>query len=185
MNNNPPSQAELIDAIELATRQAVNELFAQHAEQFYYLTLITGGEALSPVLSAWSVEALERAISIAADKDEARFNLEWCYASSPYFCFGEEYFREVERLFDLRPDIDSFKDDSEESWQAEYELRLGAMEEALARLDRTGMFGIGEARNRIVVNAEVMPPDYSNTVRAQRLNPPAAIRDWLIHVAEY
>ena len=126
MSSNPPSQAELTDAIESATRQAVTELFAQHCEQFYYLTLITVGEALSPVLSAWSVEALERA-----------------------------------------------------------ELRLGAMEEALARLDRMGIFGTGEARNRIVVNAEVMPPDYSNTVRAQRLNPPAAIRDWLIHVAEY
>lgn len=50
-----------------------------------------------------------------------------------------------------------------EEWDADYTVRLRAMEEAMARLDAEGLFGFGEARLRIVVNAEVMPPDFTNT----------------------
>jgi len=35
-----------------------------------------------------------------------------------------------------------------------------------------------------VVNVEVMPPDATNVERAIRLNPPAALADWLSEAAE-
>jgi hypothetical protein len=35
-----------------------------------------------------------------------------------------------------------------------------------------------------MINVEVMPPDSSNTVRAIRLNPPEAVKEWLKEAAE-
>ena len=61
---------------------------------------------------------------------------------------------------------------------------MSAMEEAMARLDQAGLFGTGSKRAHIVINVEVMPPDYTNTERAKRLNPPEALVDWLKEAAE-
>jgi hypothetical protein len=58
------------------------------------------------------------------------------------------------------------------------------MEAAMAQLDREGLFGTGRARLDVVINVEVMPPDWTNTVRAKRLNPPGALHEWLDEVAE-
>jgi len=73
---------------------------------------------------------------------------------------------------------------TEQAWASEYEIRLRAMEAAIARLDAEGLFGSGPDRLRIVVNVEVMPPDYTNTVRAQRLNPQEALTTWLHEASE-
>ncbi|MCZ7681911.1 MAG: DUF4303 domain-containing protein [Sandaracinaceae bacterium] len=55
-----PTVDELADAIRRAARAAFAQLFAERAgERFYYCTLVTTGEALPPVPSAWSHEALE------------------------------------------------------------------------------------------------------------------------------
>lgn len=43
------------------------------------------------------------------------------------------------------------------------------------RLDSSGLFGHGEKRLAMIINAEFMPPDYTNTQRALRLNPPEAL----------
>ena len=51
-------------------------------------------------------------------------------------------------------------------------------------LDNEGIFGTGEKRLGIVINAEFMPPDYTNTERALRLNPKEAIQEWLDEIAE-
>jgi hypothetical protein len=56
---------------------------------------------------------------------------------------------------------------------------MQAMENAMIRLDREGAFGTGEARNKMVVLVEVMPPDWTNTERAKRMNPPEALIEWL------
>ena len=69
-------------------------------------------------------------------------------------------------------------------WQAGYDFRMSAMEEAMARLDRAGLFGIGAQRASIMINVEVMPPDHTNAERAMRLNPPEALTVWLKEVAE-
>ena len=59
------------------------------------------------------------------------------------------------------------------------------MEKAMANLDKEGLFGVGNQRLGIVINAEVMPPDYTNTERALRLNPREALTVWLEEVAEW
>lgn len=182
MLNELPTEGELADAIESAARKAITKLFNDHpGHHYYYLSLITVGEAFAPNLAAWSVEALEEAVKCYVDKEDARFGLKWSYADSPGFCYGEEFFDVVKKLFAMRPGIESLHG---AAWESEYELRLRAMETAMRNLDEQGLFGVGEQRLKIVINVEVMPPDFTNTLRAMRLNPPEAIRDWLAEAAE-
>jgi hypothetical protein len=181
----PPTSddAELTNAIKEAAENALRELFAQHAERFYYITLTTSGCAAWVRLSAWSVEALERATAGAEDVDEERRMLKWSYSDSPYCGFGENHFDTCDKLFTERGDSSSFEDDDE--WFEEYEVRLAAMARALQLLDEEGLFGTGEERNGVVIAAEVMPPDESNVERVTMLNPPAALVEWLSEAAEY
>lgn len=174
-----PTEEELALAIQEATRQAVSQLFAEHKEAFYYLSLITTGEAHAPFLSAWSVEALEVA---AANQGVTPSDLKWSYADSPYTFFGEHFFEEVKRLFSLRVPMDHARSDSERD--NEFNARLNAMELAVARLDEEGLFGHGLRRSQLVLNVEIMPPDHTNTDRAKRLNPHDALVEWLIEAAE-
>ena len=51
-------------------------------------------------------------------------------------------------------------------------------------LDAEGLFGQGEKRLGIVINAEFMPSDCTNTERALRLNPQKALEEWLEEMAE-
>jgi hypothetical protein len=171
----------LASAIEAATAKAVQKLFSEHPGHYYYLSLITTGDALAPTLAAWSEESLDKAVNYAPDKEKARWFLKWSYADSPFCCFGDEFFEPIRKLFARRPNIHSLND---ADYQAEYDLRLDAMEAAMARLDKQGIFGTGQDRLRIVVNVEVMPPDYTNTTRAKRLNPSQAIQTWLEEAAE-
>ncbi len=181
-NSKPvPSGQELAEAIEEAAEKAVKDLFHSHLERFYYCSLITSGHAHPPVLTAWPIEALDREAAKRTEPD-ARQWLVWSYGESPYFEYGGEYFGEVNRLFLDRPEMRAGMPDAE--WQEEYELRLQAMEAAMKRLDAKGLFGCGEARLRIVVNVEAVPPDYTNTQRALRLNPNEALRVWLRDIAE-
>lgn len=173
-----PDLGELADAITEATRAAVTALFSEHPGTYYYLALITTGEAHAPFLTAWSHEAL----AAAAESEEDREMIKWSYADSPIDIYGEEHFDRVRELFDRRPQIGD--DMSDDDWAAEHDLRLSAMETALRRLDDEGLFDEGERRLGLVVNVEVMPPDPTNTERARRLNPPAALTRWLEEVAE-
>ena len=54
----------------------------------------------------------------------------------------------------------------------------------VCELDNEGLFGTGEQRLKIVINVEVMPPNYGNTLRALRLNPREALNTWLEEIAE-
>jgi len=163
---------ELQTAIETATESAVSELFNSTKENFYYCCLITTGEAHCPLLSAWSVEALRGMAQTDSDAED----IKWSYADSPYCQFGDSFFEPVQKLFFQRPSL--------ESSETEYCTRLAAMEGALKALDGKGLFGKGNDRHKIYVNVEVMPPDYTNTERAIRLNPPEAIKVWLQEAAE-
>ena len=169
------------EAIHQAAAAAFNELF-QRQETFYYCSLTTTGQAHPPAISAWSYEALERATSVEADPETARYELKWSYADSPYYCFGERYFENVRALFQSRPRM-SFEL-SKEGWDKEFQFRLSVMEEGMRRVDSDGIFGFGEERNRIAVLVEVMPPDETNVVRARRLNPSRAIEAWLDEASE-
>lgn len=177
-----PSKSELVDAIAAATFAAVTDLFSKHPnDHFYYCALVTTGEALAPILTAWSQEALDAIVNQARDDPSARAELKWSYADSPFYCYGDEHFGEVRRLFASVGTVDP---NDTVAWRAAYLLKMSAMEDALASLDRSGLFGNGAKRAGIVINVECMPPDHTNTERALRLNPPEALTDWLKEAAE-
>ena len=166
---------QLKRAIVVSVRVAVERLFRETGESFYYFSLITTGEAHAPVLSAWSREKL------AAVPEADRSLVKWSYADSPYFDFGSEEFGEVRELFDQRPYMHSLEGESRFS---EYKERLAIMEQALSEVDASGVFGRGAEREKIVIHVEVMPPDHTNTERAKRLNPPRALGEWLEEAGE-
>ncbi|MDJ0909390.1 MAG: DUF4303 domain-containing protein [Woeseiaceae bacterium] len=166
---------DLTDSIEAYVAESFRGLLDARPESFYYITLATTGEAHPPVLSAWSREALK-----AAPKAD-RPLLKWSYADSPYYDFGEAYFGIVEAAYEKRPSLDRLSDDARD---AEVCARLEAMEEAMARLDRKGLFGTGPERESLVVAAEVMPPDATNVARVVRLNDGAGLEDWLAEAAD-
>ncbi|WP_199749113.1 DUF4303 domain-containing protein [Amycolatopsis sp. WAC 01376] len=158
-----------------AARAAVTDLFRDNpGHSFYYVTLTTPGEAFGPALSAWSREALAR----RADADDVRYS----YADSPFSIVGEEYLKPVREMFAARPEVFDIADD--DASEAEFDLRLRAMETALRRLDDEGLFGVGVARADVLVLVEVVPDDEENVARARRLNPPGPVLDaWLAYWA--
>lgn len=170
---------ELTNKLEKITEKSLRELFEKNKEEFYYCSLITDGEGHCPIISAWSYEALERVTS-SIELAELREEYKWSYADSPYFDYGGEYFKDLKS--DWEKHLDSELDDDE--FDEEVERRIDMMEEVMRRLDEKGLFGKGEKRLKIVINAEFMPPEYSNTERAIRLNPKEAIKEWLEEVAE-
>ncbi|WP_236808845.1 DUF4303 domain-containing protein [Amycolatopsis albispora] len=166
-----PTEADLADALTTAVRAAVTDLFRDNpGHTFYYVTLTTPGEAFGPALSAWSHEALAQ----RPDAGEVRYS----YADSPFSIWGEEHLKPVRDLFAARPEVFDIAD--EDASEAEFELRLRAMETALRRLSDEGLFGVGDARAGVLVLVEVVPGDEENAARARRLNPPGPALDaWL------
>lgn len=170
----------LVFIIQKAVKKAFTQLFQEHNENFYYCSLITTGEGLCPTISAWSEEALEKAAKDSKDVEEAKYYLKWSYGESPYFAYGEEYFQDVKKIFSER--MKQCTTDNEKD--KEVLLRINSMEKVMHNLDIEGIFGQGEKRLGIVINAEFMPPDYTNTERAIRLNPKDALKQWLDEMAE-
>ncbi|MFD5095987.1 DUF4303 domain-containing protein [Amycolatopsis thailandensis] len=166
-----PTEADLADALTTAARAAVTDLFRDNpGHTFCYVTLTTPGEAFGPALSAWSHEALAQ----RTDADEVRYS----YADSPFSILGEQHLKPVRDLFATRPEVFDLVDDDEAD--AEFDLRLRAMETALRRLADEGLFGVGEARAGVLILVEVVPDDEENIARARRLNPPGpALEAWL------
>ena len=95
----------LVELIQNATQKALDKLFEEHKEKFYYCSLITTGEGLCPIISAWSYEALERVANEEEDVEEAKFYLKWSYDETPYFAYGEEYFEDVNVLVKVLIDV--------------------------------------------------------------------------------
>ncbi|MGM9482302.1 DUF4303 domain-containing protein [Roseateles sp. NT4] len=175
-----PTQQALVQALAAATRRAVEQLFTEHPETFYYLTLVTTGEALPPTLAAWSSEALSAKAGAPGEVDL----LKWSYADSPYCGYGQHCFLEVIRLFELRPRMTH--EMAWAAWEAEHQLRLDAMEMAMKQLDEEGLFGRGDERDGILIAVEVMPPDPTNAGRVRRLNPAGSpvLQAWMEEAAE-
>lgn len=171
---------ELVQVIQIATENALLKLFEEYKEKFYYCSLITTGEGLCPIISAWSYEALERVASEYDDVEEAKYYLKWSYSETPYLAYGEEFYQDVKSIFIDR--MNKLK--TVEEKQREIQLRINSMENVMHNLDMKGMFGQGKERLNIVINAEFMPPDYTNTERALRLNPREALIEWLEEIAE-
>ena len=171
---------KMIDVIQTATEKAILKLFKEHKETFYYCSLITTGEGLCPIISAWSSESLEKTASAYTDIEEAKYYLKWSYAETPYYAYGEEFFIDVKKMFIERMNVLK----TSEEKQREVQIRINSMERVMHNLDEKGIFGHGKQRLGIVINAEFMPPDYTNTERALRLNPQEALVEWLEEIAE-
>lgn len=168
---------ELVSKIESAAEKALTRLFAEHNESFYYITLVTFGECVCPFISAWSFEALEKEAEKSENAEQAKCDLKWDYAASPYCSFGyEDFFGELREVYELRT---SRLADNDDAYETEMEIRMNSMEQAMHNLDQKGLFGQGEKRLGTVINAEYMPPDNENVERAKRLNPEAALKEWL------
>lgn len=161
-----------------AAKNAFLDLFKRN-EHFYYCVLLTTEEGFSPIISAWSWEALNRLLK----KHPQKYIdiIKWSYADSPYYNFGSDYFNCVRQAFNNRLTIDQLDDIS---WNRELKFRLNAMEIAMRKLDNNGIFNITQPRKDIYINVELMPPDSSNVERALRLNNPHDITNWLNEAAE-
>ncbi len=136
------------------------------------MTLATDGLATAPYISAMSQEEFERQL---AEDDEAE---KWDDSESAYLEWEQERFAAVEEMLAERADM---RDN-----EAEFELRLSAMEEAMKQLDAEGLFAQNQPRSEQTVLVEVIPPDYTNTERAYRLNDSSAeiFEEWLEEAAE-
>jgi len=167
----------LVDEIARATEKSFLNLF-QNKEIYYYCALVTTGEAVAPVISAWSWEALEN-VAKKYSKEDAD-SIKWSYADSPYWNFGCENFETVRKLFNER--LLDYTD--EIKWFKEIDFRIEAMVLALEKLDKKEIFSLNQPRSKVYVNVEVMPPDETNTIRALRLNKRENILDWLNEAAE-
>ncbi len=133
------------------------------------------------MVTAWSIEALDREVERIGGGERARQEIKWSYAHFPYYAYGEKHFELVRKLFD---DLGPLNFRSDTSSASSFDFRIEAMVAAMKCLDAEGVFGIGEGRDKIFINVEVFPPDSSNVERALRLNPAEAMKDWLIEAAE-
>lgn len=171
---------QLIEALGNAFGNAAASLREEHNENFYYYAFIFD-EGLHPYISAWSYEAFERYAAKKELTDEDMIWQKWNYADSPYAVYGyDEFFSEAGRLLDER----AGKLSDDELYDREWLTRMGAMEEALKRLDSSGFFGIGESRKNVVINVEQAPPDCREYERALRLNPQSQLLLEYLEVCE-
>lgn len=173
------SKEKLISELVKAIRTILLDLM-KNKEHYYYITLASDGLANTPYISAWSLEALKR------EKENGQEELEmikWSDADSPYYLWKQENFKEVEALLYSRGSILDLDDDE---FDKEYEFRYSAMEQAMKILDGEGIFALNQNREDVIVLVEVMPPDYTNTERAYRLNNPDTkiFAEWLAEAAE-
>ncbi len=159
-------QQELTEAFVKAARAAFLSLQETTKEHFFYYVFVFD-EGLHPYISAWSYEALEQSIVEQQITEEDKRWWKWDCSDSPYAVYGyDEFFCEVSELLDRRADVLS----DDELYGMEWDIRVHALEEAMKRLDESGLFGTKEERNHVVINVELAPPDGSEYNRALRLN---------------
>ncbi len=173
---------ELIEALVKAARTAFLSLKETTKEHFYFYAFIFD-EGLHPYISAWSTEALEKSIIEQQIPSEKKSWWKWDSADSPYAVYGyDEFFGEVSELLDKR----ASKLSDDELYGVEWGVRIDSMEEALKRLDSSGLFGTGKERERVVINVEQAPPDGDGSEynRALRLNPPSALLSEYLETCE-
>ncbi|MDE7363546.1 MAG: DUF4303 domain-containing protein [Ruminococcus sp.] len=171
---------QLVCLLENATESTFKALLEKN-EKFYYFSLLID-EGASPYVSAWSYEALENLFSeLKSDDETEKLMYKWAICDSTYVGYEHDlYFNAVDEFLQ-KNDIWELSDDD---FYSEFDVRLNSMEEALRRLDKKGLFGTGDDRKKIVITAEVVPPDYTNTARVQRLNPDDIIQEWLEFCSE-
>lgn len=180
--NTDNGNEELIEALVKAAGDAFLSLKETTKEHFYFYVLVFD-EGLHPYISAWSYEALEKSVIEQRISEEEKRWWKWDSADSPYVVYGyDEFFGEVSELLDKR--ADRLSDD--ELYGLEWGVRMDCIEEAMKRLDGSGVFGTGKEREGVVINVEQAPPDGDGSEynRALRLNPSSALLSEYLEVCE-
>ena len=164
----------LSQLIYKCAKEAFLELF-KNKEHYYNCVLLAPAEGYAPILSAWSYEALDR--EIPKHPEEEIWLYKWNFADSPYYAFGEEYFKPVQSLLNTYPSIFDMEDEDE--IEREFELRVSAMVQAMQKMDQEGIFSINQPREQVYINIECIPNDNSDVDRALLLNEAKNIQEWL------
>ncbi len=173
---------ELIEALVKAAGAAFLSLKNSTKEHFYFYVFVFD-EGLHPYISAWSYEALEKSIIEQQISDDDKSWWKWDCADSPYADYGyDEFFGKVSELLDNR----ASKLSDDELYEDEWKARIDFMEEAMKRLDASGLFGTGKERENVVINVEQVPPDDDGAEynRALRLNPSSALLSEYLETCE-
>ena len=173
---------ELIEALVKAASAAFLSLKETTKENFYFYAFIFDA-GLHPYISAWSYESLEKSIIEQQISDEDKSWWKWDTADSPYAVYGyDEFFGEVSELLDKR----ARKLSDDVLYEIEWGVRIDCMEEAMKRLDASGLFGTGKERECVVINVEQTPPDEDGSEynRALRLNPSSALLSEYLETCE-
>lgn len=173
---------ELIEALVKAAGAAFLSLKNSTKEHFYFYVFVFD-EGLHPYISAWSYEALEKSIIEQQISDDDKSWWKWDCADSPYADYGyDEFFGEVNELLDNR----ASKLSDDELYEDEWKARIDFMEEAMKRLDASGLFGTGKERENVVINVEQAPPDDDGAEynRALRLNPSSVLLSEYLETCE-
>lgn len=155
------------DILYSACKRAFEELFNANKEKFYYCTLTITGDGLTPVISAWSYEALCRQCN--GNQDEMN-DIKWSYADSPYYAVGYEMFDSVTELLIERHNIIKIDEIADQDWVHEVDMYLNVMYNVMKMLDMDGMFSKTQKREDVLIAVEIMPPDDSCTTLIKKLN---------------
>jgi hypothetical protein len=169
----PQELAHIRQTVGAAARAAFTAVREAHPEEdFYYYVLWTTGVVHRPAPCACSKQGLARAMEKYRESEPA--HLRWSEADSPYDCFGDEHFLEVERLFRRYGDP---YDRADEDTDVLFSAIVGAMQD----LDSDGFFGEARERESVVINVTI--PGEEDEVRlldrAKLLNPRASLRTLL------
>jgi hypothetical protein len=143
-------------------------------ERFYAFGLLTDGEMsfIAPVSN--SEEALLR-----KSNGYAKTPFRWSPTAWEYRHGNSDVSQEIQEI--LAEALDSYNDAAtEEEFEAEaderYDRIISICEQVLRQLDDEGLFGVGSARNSVLVNIFFLDQNDESTVElAERLNPPEAV----------
>lgn len=166
----PGRLAEVLCAVSTAARKAFSAVREAHPdEDFYYYVLWTTGAVHRPAPCACSAQGLARVMKEYGETDPA--NLRWSEADSPYDCFGDQHFAEVEAIFSKLGDP---YDRTEDARKALLNAVVGAMQD----LDSNGFFGTGAEREKVVINVSMPGEENEDQLieRARLLNPVASLQ---------
>lgn len=168
----------IVSIFETAAGKAFTALIEEHRdEHFYYFALLNDGN-WRPYISAWSYEALEHFYEENEVVEEEKSWYKWTGVESPYEAYGwDEYFAGYADFLQEREQEEETGED--ESTDDEWILCVNTMEEAMKRLDKKGIFGTGDVRDKVVIAVEIVPPAKANYNIAARLNDKGLIKEFL------
>jgi hypothetical protein len=177
------------NALTDACRIAFTKLRACHKnEAFYCIGLFTSGEFAYLLPTAMTEQGLNQVARKYQSKPRYASmslqslcrSLRWSPCDSPLHLEGEGYFGTVSQFMDEISSILSGIDTGRgwEEFEAVTENVLSAICDVLKGLDREGVFGFGQEREKIFVSVLMGDQDDSILTIGRRLNPDATVRQF-------